>query len=280
MIFLTTQDIRGRLEEYLSSLASAELSSRTREKYHGDIQRFLIFCGEGWVLDKQTVIEYKKYLLGKYKVSTVNSYLISINRYFSWLERSDCNVKSIRVQRRTGLEDVVTADEYARMLSLCKEKRKEKNYLLLRTLAGTGIRVGELALITREAAERKTAAVTHKGKCRCIFLSTELSHLLLEYCQRRGIQSGVIFHGSKKNVALHPSGVWKLLKRIAAEAGIDCGKIYPHNLRHLFAKTYMEKVGNIFELADLLGHSSVETTRIYALTSNAEKRRRVEELML
>jgi len=279
-IHLETKEIREGLVEYLKSLATSELSLHTRNKYSRDIIRFLAFITETQSLEKENVIAYKQHLIGMYKISTVNSYLISLNRYFKWLRRNDLTVKTIKTQRKSGLENILTADEYTKLLMYCLSKRKDKTYLLLRTLAGTGIRVGELSSISRESAEHKIAAVTSKGKHRRIFISSELSQLLLDYCHRQCIHSGIIFHGQRKDAALHPSGVWKALKRIAKAAGIDPSKVYPHSMRHLFAKTYMEKVGNIFELADLLGHSSVETTRIYARTSEAEKHRRVEALLL
>jgi integrase len=274
------QKITASLREYSAQLVTEELSERTRIKYVEDIMRYISYCGDANPMKKSSVIQYKQQLLRQYKVSTVNSYLISVNRFLGWLNRADCTVKTIRAQRKTGLENVLTFEEYTKLLAHCLKKQREKSYLLLRTLAGTGIRIGELAAITREAAEQKTATVIHKGKSRRIFLSGELSRLLLGYCKNRDITSGIIFRGKRENTALHPSGVWKSLKRIAAAAGVEADKVYPHSLRHLFAKIYMEKVGNIFELADLLGHSSVETTRIYALTTNAEKSRRVEELCL
>ncbi len=272
--------IASALDGYSRQLVIEELSKRTREKYLADIKRFFDFCGGECALDKQVVINYKQYLLQQYGVNTVNSYLISINRYLHWLNRADCAVRIVRTQRRTGIENVLSVAEYGKLLDFCRERRREKDYLLLRTLAGTGIRIGELGVITREAAEKKTTAVVNKGKSRRIFLSGELSRLLLGYCERNAILSGMIFCGKRKNTPLHPSGVWKSLKRMAVAAGVASEKVYPHSFRHLFAKTYMEKVGNIFELADLLGHSSVETTRIYALTSNDEKCKRIEALLL
>ena len=115
---MKVQEMNESLEEYLKNLTTSELSARTREKYHNDILRFLAFCGEKTFIDKETVMEYKQYLLRQYKVSTVNSYLISLNRYLSCINHAGCTVKTIRTQRKTGLENVLNREEYARLLEL------------------------------------------------------------------------------------------------------------------------------------------------------------------
>lgn len=272
--------MKSLLEQYMYNLNQNELSAATRKKYFRDIMRFLQFVSDKETISKSDLIDYKSYLLSNYKPTSINSYLISINRYFCWLERSDLVLKTIKIQRKNSLENILTREEYNQLLEVCQKKGDEKSYLLMRTIACTGIRISELKHITLESVKQGVTVIYSKGKCRNVFVPSDLSKRLIVYCEYQNISTGVIFYGKKKNCALHPSGVWKLLKRISVEANVEAKKVYPHSLRHLFAKTYMEKVGNVFELADLLGHSSVETTRIYTMTSNLEKQKSLNLLEL
>lgn len=277
---LTRNTLTQMLDGYLEQLTSEELSQNTIEKYGRDIRFFVFQNREKRTIDKRDMIAYKNYLMEHYKASTVNSYLISINRYLTWLGVGDLTVKTLRIQRKANLEDTITYEEYRQLLIYCLENNRLRDYLLLRIIAATGIRVGELGYITYEAAKFGGAEIFSKNKCRQILIPEELSNLLLSYCSQNGITKGIIFCGRNSEHVLSTKSVWKLFKRIAQSAGVDDSKVYPHNLRHLFAKTYMQKVGNLFELADILGHSSIETTRIYALSSHAEKRKSLEKLDL
>lgn len=276
---MNAHTMKGELDHFLEALEREELSMRTRKKYRRDILFFLDSLGGEAEIGKMDVISYREFLMEQYRFTTANSYLISVNRYFGWLGCSELAVKTLRIQRGTGLENVISPAEYQRLLDHCLARGKRRNYLILRVIAGTGIRVGELEHITREAASHGSTVLLSKRKCRSIFIPDSLTGPLLRYCDEVGIRSGPIFLG-RQGRPLGPSGIWKLLKRLAQEAGVDADKVYPHSLRHLFAKTYMQRVGNVFELADLLGHSSIETTRVYALTSYAEKKKSVDELGL
>lgn len=264
---------------YSAILADEELSVSTQKKYNHNIRIFLDFCQEGQV-NKATVLAFKKDLLEQFKASTANTYIISINRYFAWLGLVELKSKSVKIQRSYHLDHTLNVDEYMKLLSICRNAGDQRSYLLLRTLAGTGIRIGELGCITYEAALAGGTLVQGKGKYRYIFIPQEMAENLLLYCKQNNIASGIIFSGKVPGRTLHPFGVWRILKRIAVDAGVNPEKVYPHNLRHLFAKTYMSKVGTICELADLLGHSSIETTRIYAMTSKQEKLRSLAMLKL
>jgi len=267
------------IPSYIDDLIGHELSENTISKYSRDIRFFLYYINGKEQIIKSDLIEYRQFLTDKYKISTVNSYLISINRYLSWLRADSLTVNTVRAQRKTSLDGILSVEEYNRLLEFCLHTGKERDYLLLRTIAGTGIRVGELKSITYEAALRGEAEIYHKCKCRSISISEPLSKLLIEYCTKKDIQ-GVIFSGRVAGYALSPKGAWKCLKRMAEKAQVDIGKVKPHNLRHLFAKTYMQRIGNMSELADLLGHASIETTRIYAQTSREEKRLSLNKLEL
>lgn len=163
------------------------------------------------------------------------------------------------------------------MLDYAKRTGRKKYYMLMRVLAGTGIRVGELKYITVEAVRAGNTDVYNKGKLREIFVPNELSEALLEYCREEQIHTGILFEGSKGE-AISRNAVWQMLTKLAVRAGVDKRKVNPHSFRHLFAKTYMSKYGNLAELGDILGHSNLETTRIYTITTVEEKRERMNLL--
>lgn len=266
---MKASEVKREVAVYTEHLKQRELSKVTIEKYRRDIMVFLETQGDG-ELEKQDLINYRTELLKAHRTSSVNSYLISLNQFFRWLGREELTIKTLRIQRHCALENVMSGEEYLRLLESSLESGRRRDYLLLRTLAATGIRVSELYAITYEAALHGSVELECKKKFRKIYIAEALSLQLVDYCSQCGISAGVVFCGRRPGEALQPSSVWKLVKRAAARCGVEADKAYPHSLRHLFAKTYMSKVGNIFELADLLGHSSVETTRIYARPSCRE----------
>ncbi|MDR0948232.1 MAG: site-specific integrase [Lachnospiraceae bacterium] len=270
--------LRSVLAEYQEYLILKEYQQTSIKKYLRDLDLFLQFVKEKATLNKMVTIAYKAFLSTKYKMSTINSYLISMNKFLGWLKCEDLRVKTERVQRKVSLERVISKEEYHRLLQYCMEQNRERDYLLIKTLAQTGIRIGELRYITVEAVLRGAAQVTMKRKTRTIFISYHLSEQLQNYCNQNELRSGIIFHGTDPLKALDASGVWKMMKRLARHAQIPTEVMYPHSFRHYFAKCFMEKFGNITELADLLGHSSIETTRIYTLTSSSEKREQLNLL--
>lgn len=275
---MTKQDIRETFDNYRDFLTRSELSPNTVEKYIRDLHKLLNFGNEQ--VDKDFLIAFKKHLSDSYSPTTVNSYLISSNKYFRWLQRNDLTLKTIHLPPKNSLENVLSVEEYRRMLAYAEDSGKDKSALIMRTLACTGIRVSELHFITWETVNESCATIFSKGRYRRLLLPDNLKDALLLYCQRNAIKNGIIFYGRKRGQPLDSSGIWRMLKRIAVHADVDTKKVYPHSFRHLFAKTYMEKVGNITELADLLGHASIETTRIYTLTSEQEKRRSLNMLGL
>lgn len=276
---MKASEAKRKVAAYAEYLEQRELSKATIKKYCRDIAVFLQ-PQENRDLNKRDLISYRAELLRNHRVSSVNSYLISLNQFFRWLGREELVVKTLRIQRRTALDNVMSVEEYFRLLRSAQAIGRQRDYLLLRTLAATGIRVSELSAITYEGVLQGSVEVECKKKFRKVYISETLACQVLDYCTRQNITSGVVFRGRRQGEALRPSSVWKLVKRAAARCGIDESKAYPHSLRHLFAKTYMNKVGNIFELADLLGHSSVETTRIYARPSCWEEWNSVNALGL
>lgn len=275
---MTKEQIRQSLSDYQIFLRHCELSERSVKKYVRDITRLLAFDGE--IVDKEWVIAYKKDLQAHCQPATVNSYIISLNKFFRWCGQNALAVKTVQVPRALNLENIITESEYRLLLGHAQEAGKEKLALIMKTLAGTGIRVGELRFISRDTVERGRTTIFSKGRYREIMLPDRLRHELEEYCLRRNIPGGPVFYGRTPGKPMATSGIWSCLKRHAEASGVDPAKVYPHSFRHLFAKTYMERLGNIAELADLLGHASIETTRIYTGTSSAEKKRSLNLLDL
>lgn len=256
-----------------------EKSTATMEKYLRDVRGFSRFAGPRPV-NKELVIAYKKDLVSKnYAVRSINSMLASLNSLFRFLHWPDCKVKNIRTQRQTYCpeEKELTKPEYLRLLKAADARPQLR--LLLETICGTGIRVSELRFFTVEAVGRGQLAVTCKSKTRTILLPGKLKRLLLDYARKNGIRSGAIFvtrHGKP----LNRSNIWVQMKSLCESAGVAPGKVFPHNLRKLFARTFYGIEKDLAKLADILGHSSIDTTRIYIMTTGLEHQRKIERLGL
>ena len=258
---ILTEKIIG---DFSCCLKSEEKSENTIGKYLRDVQAFAAYLG-GAAVTKEAVIAYKNKLLSEnYAVRSINSMLASLNSLFSFLGWTDCRVKSIKLQRQIYCpeEKELTKAEYMRLVNTAKQKGNERLNLILQTICGTGIRVSELQFITAEAAYEGKAAVHCKNKTRVIFIPVQVQRLLREYMKKAGIRSGCVFvtSGGKP---LDRSNIWREMKALCKLADVDPNKVFPHNLRHLFARTFYQLEKDIVRLADLLGHSNVETTRIY-----------------
>ncbi|MCH5199980.1 MAG: tyrosine-type recombinase/integrase [Oscillospiraceae bacterium] len=265
---------------YRRYLISQELSRLTVKKYISDVERLFAFLNKR-TAEPEDVMAYKSYLISRYKSSAVNSYLISANRYFRWLGREDLCLNLMRRQKTYFSSGEMSVTDYHAMLEHTRlSYRDRKWYLIMRCLGGLGIRVGELRFITREAAAAGYAEIFFKSKLRTILIPDELRALLLTYCEESGITSGSLFRNKQRTAPVDPSVVWRNLKRIAADSGVNKAEVYPHNFRHMFARTYMSVYNNIVDLADILGHSSIETTRIYTRTSREAQRKKLDKLGL
>ncbi len=257
-----------------------EKSRNTIEKYLRDVRAFAAFVNGGTVT-KETVIAYKQQAVAHYAVPSVNSMMASLNSLFLFLGWSDCTVKFIKFQRPVycPAEKELTREEYTRLVNTAKRQHNERLGLLLQTICATGIRVSELSFITLEAARRGEATVLLKGKTRTVFIVRELRNRLLRYAAEHGICTGAIFV-TRSGRPMNRTNVWREMKQLCDEAEVDSRKVFPHNLRHLFARTFYGIEKDIVKLADILGHSSVNTTRIYVITSGNEHRRRMEKMRL
>lgn len=268
----------AQLDEYEKDMRLQELSMRTVQKYISDIHQWIEVADE--LIMKEDVIRYKSLLYEKYAVSSANSKIISVNRYLKWLEYPDLVVKTKRMQKKSDLDNMITKECYLKMLNYAKTHNKNKIYLIMKTIAQTGIRIGELKYVTVEAIKEGSTIVWNKGKFRTVYFVDSLCKELLEYCVDQGFRSGVIFCGRENGKAITSGAVWKSLKYIARQVEVPEVMVYPHSFRHLFAKEYMRTIGDISELADLLGHSRLETTWIYTKTTSDEKRQKLELLDL
>lgn len=270
----------NRMEEYLETLDREEKSASTRTRYRRSLGRFLFFI-EGRELDKETVIAYKEELKRSRAPGTVNGDLAAINGYLSFLGRWDLRVKQVKVQRAAYVpqEKELSREDYFALLRAAEAKRDRRMGLILQTLCSTGIRVSELEFITAQAVEEGRALVDLKGKCRVILLPTRLRTLLEEYAAAQGVRAGPIFvtRGGKP---MDRSNIWRGLRGLCESAGVEPGKVFPHNLRHLFARCFYAEEKDLAKLADVLGHSSVNTTRIYVSSSGKEHQERIDRLGL
>lgn len=270
---------QARIREYEVNLIREEKSTATCEKYLRDVKCFAQFVGEQTVT-KETVVAWKKGLADRgYAVRSINSMLASINSMFAFLGWHECKVKNIRIQQQTycSEEKELTKAEYLRLLDA--SQRNEQLNLVIQTICGTGIRVSELRYFTVEAVRRGEIVVNCKSKTRTILVPGKLKKQLLNYAKQKHIRSGVIFLG-KSGKPLDRSSIWRQMKQLCKAAGVKESKVFPHNLRKLFARTFYGVDKDIAKLADILGHSSINTTRIYIMTTGIEHRRKIERLGL
>lgn len=275
---ILTEKIIG---DFSCCLKSEEKSENTLEKYLRDVRAFAAYLG-GAAVTKETVIAYKNKLLSEnYAVRSVNSILASLNSLFSFLGWTDCRVKSIKLQQQIycSEEKELTKAEYIQLVHTAKQKGNERLNLILQTICGTGIRVSELQYITVEAVKCGEAIVSLKGKTRTIFIVRELQKKLLRYAAEQGISSGTIFI-TRTGRPMSRTNIWREMKGLCEQAGVNPQKVFPHNLRHLFARVFYGIEKDIAKLADILGHSSINTTRIYIISTGNEHRKRMENMRL
>lgn len=276
------QILRNKMaEDFEKYLYNEEKSENTIQKYLHDVRAFVIFAGESEIT-KETVIAYKNKLINEhYAVRSINSMLASLNSFFAFLDWADCKVKSIKLQRQVYCpeEKELTKAEYTRLVNAAKQKGNARLNLILQTICGTGIRVSELQFITVEAIKNGEAIVSLKGKTRSVFIVKELRKKLLRYIAEQKIRSGSIFI-TRTGKPMSRTNIWREMKNLCAQANVNPKKVFPHNLRHLFARTFYGIEKDIAKLADILGHSSINTTRIYIISTGTEHRKRMEHMRL
>lgn len=264
---------------FRESLILEEKSQATIGKYLRDVRAFSIFIEKNPVT-KDRLIQYKQFLVEKgYAVRSINSMLASINGFLNYMGWQSCKVKNLKLQQSAYCteEKELTKDEYLRLLAAAGQETRLR--LLMETICGTGIRVSELCYFTVEGVFSGEITVRCKNKTRTILLPRKLRSLLLDYAKKSGIISGTIFI-AKNGKPLNRGTIWARMKALCKKAGVNPSKVFPHNLRKLFARTFYDIEKDIAKLADILGHSNINTTRIYIMTTGVEYRRKIESLGL
>ena len=270
-----------QLASFRTYLRDEERSEATVEKYLCEVTQFFAYLG-GSEVTKAAVAEWKEHLLSEgYEPSTVNGKLTALDRFFDFQGWPDCKVKHLKLQRKLFRDDSreLTKAEYERLIETAEEMGKERLALLMEAICGTGIRVSEVQYLTVEAAQQGKVEIYLKGKVRTILIPGKLCRKLLKYAKKHKIASGEIFltRGGKP---LSRKQIWAEMKALCKKAGVAPSKVFPHNLRHLFARTFYRVCRDVAKLADVLGHSSIETTRIYLISTGAEHAKTLDLLRL
>ncbi len=269
-----------QLSDFACQLQEDERSPATIENYLRHIRAFAAWAG-GQAVTKDLATQWKEHLISQYRPGTVNTMLVSLNRFFAFLGWYDCQVKTLRIQRRLFREESkeLTRAEYERLVSAAQASGRERLVLLLETICSTGIRVSEVKYITVEALKLGKAEISLKGKIRTILLPNKLCRKLLKYAKKQKTVSGEIFL-TRNGKGMSRKQIWAEMKSICAKAQVAATKVFPHNLRHLFARVFYKACRDVAKLADVLGHSSMETTRIYLISTGVEHAHTLERLRL
>ncbi|MBS5065984.1 MAG: tyrosine-type recombinase/integrase [Hungatella hathewayi] len=281
------------IDKYGQYLKEEERGRATVEKYLRDVRKFREYLNlsgrnksdktesDSNGFDKETVLEYKQYLNEHYKTTSANSMLAAINSFFEYLGCEEYKVKLFRIQRMlfSEPERELTEKDYERLVRAAERKSDSRMSMLLQTIGSTGIRISELRFITVESLAAGRANIYNKGKSRVALLSVELTRMLKKYCKKVGITQGSIFI-TKSGKPMDRSNISKKMKELGREAGVDERKVFPHNFRHLFARIFYRIEKDVVRLMDLLGHSSINTTRIYTMTTEEQPRRQMSRMKM
>lgn len=271
------------VKRYEQELVRQEKSQSTIRKYRHDLEYFFDWLREKHdnTLTKEKVVSYKAMLTAKYAAASVNSMLAAVNGFLTYMNWNECRVKLLKIQRSIYIdpEQELSEEEYHRLLRAAQAKKNQKLFYLLQTICATGIRVSELVFVTVEAIRKGKTTVLNKGKSRVIFIPKALCAQLKRYCEKQKLSRGSIFV-TRSGQPLNRSNIWTMMKALCETANVARNKVFPHNLRHLFARTFYKKERDLDHLAAVLGHSSVNTTRIYTKTTSEECLNQIERLHL
>lgn len=270
------------LEQYKNFLFEEEKSKSTIQKYMRDLLKLVKYADDR-ELNKMMMIDYKEYLRAdkNYKISSINSFLVAANRFFEYMGWYELRVKTYKVQKEAFMPQnkELSKEEYQVLVKTAQKSGKTRIAMILQTICATGIRVSELSAITVPAVKKGMATTYNKGKERQILLPRELQVRLLHYIRKSGIKHGYVFCTSKGK-AVDRTWIWREMKKLCKDAGVNRDKVFPHNLRHLFARIFYTVNKDIAKLADILGHNNIETTRIYLKESYIEHRKQLENMDL
>lgn len=274
-------DIEEHLEEWITEHKYNEYSNNTLKKYRTSILIFIEWLNEDEIITKDTTINYKKYLTTRSdSINSINDWIVILNKYLKWLGLEDTTIKCIKKQQKQSNEDVLTIADYKRLLRIAKRMDNVQLYLIMKILAMTGIRISELRYFTIDSIKSNYINVYNKGKDRRIIVRQDLARELRKYARENKIKEGYLFPSTrKKNTQINESTIFRQMKRVAGIARVNKSKVHAHSFRHLFAQIFLTTYSdNITELADILGHNSLETTRIYTRTSDYEKKNKLERM--
>lgn len=275
------EELRKRLDEWILEQKYQEYAETTLSQYKANVLKFIDWLDDDEEITKDTMLRYKMYL-GEVAGSTnsINVWIVTINKFLKWLGLDNLTIKKIKMQNKQSVEDVLTVSDYKRLLRFSKREGKDQLYYIMKILAMTGIRVSELQYFTVDNLQSNYISVFNKGKERTIIVRQDLARELRKYCKEKGIKSGYIFPSSiVDGKMVNTSTIWRQMKNVAGHAKVRKDKVHAHSFRHLFAQVFLETYSNnITELADILGHNSLDTTRLYTRTSDAQKRAKLEKL--
>ena len=273
-------ELTTELKEFLTNLKYDEKAARTISKYKCNVQNFINFLNDDEEITKDHVLAFKEYLIvNNFKTSTVNNYIVTVNKFLKFVDLKNCTVKQLKQQRKSSLNEVLSTTDYKRLLRLAKLTNRMDMYCIMKILAMTGIRISELEYFTIENIKGNYISATNKGKERVIVLRQDLARELRKYCRDNNIRTGYMFRGQIEGKMPDKSTIWRNLKKIAGKAKVKKSKVHAHSFRHLFAKQFLEEYNDsITELADIMGHNSLETTRIYTRSTDEEKRKKLEKI--
>lgn len=277
---MTKEELNGQVNVWIKELKMQELADGTLRNYRPIVQRFIDWIPEDCEISKELVMDFKEYLTKELgATSTRNHNIVVVDKFLKWLGHQDCTVKIFRIQRRQSNEEIITIAEYKKMMRKAKEIGDFQTYNIMKILVMTGIRVGELKFFTVENLDDYYIDVTNKGKERKIIMRQDLRRDLKKYAKEQGIKKGFLFPSPVNDGKMVSDvTIWRRMKKLAGLAKVKKKKVHAHSFRHLFAQIYMSDGGNFNDLSDILGHSSLETTRLYTRTSDSQKRHNLERL--
>lgn len=278
---MSKDELQELLNEWIEELRLQELSEGTLRNYKPIVARFIDWLPDDPKIDKALVMNFKKYLgTAVGQTSTRNHNIVVVDKFLKWLGKQDCCVKTYKVQNKQSNEEIISKADYKRLLRWAKQTGDMQSYYIMKILASTGIRIGELDFFTVENLDFYID-VSNKGKERKIFVRQDLFRELRKYAKEQGIKSGYIFPSPvNSDRMITEVTIWRRMKKIAGRARVNKKKVHAHSFRHLFAQAFLEEHGDLATLADILGHSSLETTRLYTRTSDVQKRHMLEAINL
>lgn len=280
---MNKQELLIKLDEWILEQKYQEYSEKTLKDYRANVLKFINWLSNDEPITKDTTMAYKKYLYEldpKPSINSINTWIIELNKFLKWLDLPDLTIKKLKQQSKTSNEQNLTLADYKRLLRFAKRLGYMDIYYLMKVLAMTGIRIGEIEYFTVENLNSNYIRVFNKGKERNIILRQDLTRELRKYCRENNIKSGYIFTASEdKEKLIVFSTAWRKMKRISSAAKVNKKKIHAHSFRHFFAQVFLDRYpDNVLDLADILGHNDLKTTREYTKTSNEQKRSKLEKM--